>query len=368
MSTSSVRFVLKYLATWVAIWTVSLGAAEGVFRLGGELPSEDMGGLYEPFGDGNYKLRAFADTGARWSTGAFTVHTDSLGLRCDAARQMGTKSNDQIDWLFGGDSQGFGNGVNFEDTIVGTVASRAAALGQVVRNASVGGQMPLNQLELAMLLRERDGLRVANYVYLFTPVALASCAAFNSVTVGSDGRLYGEATTPMTTVRAWIKTHSVAYNRVRDAVRAAGIGVQPDQETPFVFALYQTAEAEERNMQQCVDVLQRMKRFAKDGGASLQVVYLPLTLEMNFGAIQSGAQERGLAVDINAPFRVLSAAAKAADVRVHDLRPILRDLHSTGQPLSLFPDFHYTPAVSKAVGAAIWQRVIAPQQSALVEQ
>ena len=150
--------------------------------------------MYEQFGTG-FKLRPFVDTGATWSTGAFSVHTDALGLRCDLARRMGTKQYDKVDWLFLGDSQGFGNGVSYEDTIVGTVAAHAAESGQVVRNACIGGQKPLNQLELATLLRERDGLRVLNYVYLFTPVAVASCGSFTTATVGPDGRLYGQATT-----------------------------------------------------------------------------------------------------------------------------------------------------------------------------
>ena len=128
MSISSVRSALKYFATWLLIWTASAGAAELVLRVRGEQPSEDLGGLYEQFGTG-YKLRPYVDTGATWSTGAFSVHTDALGLRCDLARRMGTRPYDKVDWLFLGDSQGFGNGVSCEETIVGTVAVRAAESG-----------------------------------------------------------------------------------------------------------------------------------------------------------------------------------------------------------------------------------------------
>ena len=63
-------------------------------------------------------------------------------------------------------------------------------------------------------------------------------------------------------------------------------------------------------------------------------------------------------VDVNAPFRVFSAAAEETGVPLHDLRPVLRALHATGQPLSLFPDFHYTPAVSRASGRSIWEHLM----------
>jgi hypothetical protein len=229
-----------------------------------------------------------------------------------------------------------------------------------VRNASIGGQKPLNQLELARLLREQDGLRVSNYVYLFTPVAIATCGSFTKVTVGTDGRLYGQETTPMTIARTWVKTHSVVFGRVRDAVRSRGIAVQPDEETPFVFGLYRTGETEDGNKRLCAEALDRLKTFASQGNASVQLVYVPLTLETNFDAIQSGAKQRGMAVDVNAPFRVLSAAAEEAGLPVHDLRPVLRALHATGQPLSLFPDFHYTPTVSRASGQSIWDLFMSP--------
>ena len=357
MSTSSFRSTLRYLATWLLIWTASVGAAELVFRLRGEQPSEDMGGLYEQFGMG-FKLRPFVDTGATWSTGAFTVHTDALGLRCDLGRRMATKQHDRVDWLFLGDSQGFGNGVSYEDTIVGTVAAHAAESGQVVRNACIGGQKPRNQIELGTLLRERDGLRVLNYVYLFTPVATASCGSFTSATVGADGRLYGPRTTPALIARTWIKTHSVVFGRVRDAVRSKGFNVQPDEELPAVFGPFRTGEIEEASTRLCVEDVQRLKAFASEGNAELQLVYLPLTLEMSFEGIQSGAEAKGIEVDVNAPFRVLSAAAEQNGVPLHDLRPVLRALHATGQPLSLFPDFHYTPAVSRASGRSIWEHLM----------
>ena len=66
-------------------------------------------GWYEQFGEG-YRHRPSVDTGADWSTGHFSVHTDDIGLRCDAARRMGSKPGDTIDVLFMGDSYGFGNG------------------------------------------------------------------------------------------------------------------------------------------------------------------------------------------------------------------------------------------------------------------
>ncbi len=352
----SIFRLLKYSTTFALIWILAFCGAEGVFRLLGDTPSADLDGLYMQFGDA-YKQRPSVDTGAQWSTGYFSVHTDELGLRCDGARQMKTSPGDHVDVLFMGDSQGFGNGVNFEDTIPGTVASLARAQNYVVRNACVSGHHPPNQLALAQWLRDDEKLRVSTYVYLFTPVAIASCNSPVAARVGDDGQLYGETVDSMVQSRRWVKTHSVAYSRIRDAVRSEGIGVQPDEETPFVFRLYSSNPPEPLNGNKCGEFLQRFKQFAALDGATVQAVYVPLTLETNFDTIRQGAERHGLAVDSETPFRILSEAAKQANIPVHDLRPVLQSMYLKGQPLSLLPDFHYTGAVSKASGENIWQRI-----------
>jgi hypothetical protein len=354
MSISRLKTILKYSGTFLVIWTVTLFGAEGAFRLAGDKPSADMAGLYAQFGKG-YKHRPSVDTGADWSTGYFSVHTDDLGLRCDTARRMGSKAGDRVDVLFMGDSQGFGNGVNFEETIPGTVARLALEQDYLVRNSCVGGHHPPDQLMLAKALRER--IQVSHYVYLFTPVALASCDSLSVANVGADGNLYGDTVSSIMLMRMWIKTHSVTFSRIRDAIRAQGIGVKPNEESSFVYELYATGELEKTRLQQCRDFLRSFKEFAAQDGGTVQLVYVPLTLETDFDRILRSAEKIGLSVDLNAPFRVLDTAAKDLNIEMHDLRPVVRELHTEGVQLSLYPDFHFTPAVSKVAGETVWQQI-----------
>jgi hypothetical protein len=350
-----IKRTLRYVVAFVTIWVAGAGAAESVFRTLGDRPSADLEGLYVPFGDGNYKLRASIDTSATWSTGRFTVHTDQLGLRCDLNRKMAARPGDSVDVLFLGDSQGFGNGVNYEDTIAGTFARLAASDGYVVRNACVGGQSPLNQLDLARTLAQDDQVHVRTYIYLFTPVAVAQCNGFTRVTVGQDGRLYDEGgSNSMTLLRTWMKTHLAIYSRFRDAVRASGVGVTADAETPFVVQVYDTS-AEAANATTCVEFLSKFKQFAAQHGAAVQVVYVPLTIEMSFDSVRRAGDRRGIVVNSDVPFRTLAAAAQKVDIPLYDLRPVLRDFNSRGQALSLLPDFHYTGPVSRASGNKVWQ-------------
>src|SRR5207244_4092310 len=132
MSTSKLLFFLRYFTTFLLIWILASLGAEAAFRSIGDRPSANMKNLYMQFGAA-YKPRPMADTGADWSTGSFSVHTDALGLRCDRLRHMGTRPGDAIDILFLGDSQGFGNGLDFEETIPGTVAKLGEDSGYTVR-------------------------------------------------------------------------------------------------------------------------------------------------------------------------------------------------------------------------------------------
>jgi hypothetical protein len=345
---------LRYAGAFVAIWTVAAAAAEGTFRWLGDRPSADLAGLYAAFGNGNYRLRPSVDTSATWSTGRFTVHTDELGLRCDLNRKMATRPGDQVDVLFLGDSQGFGNGVNYEDTIAGTFARLAAEDKYVVRNACVGGQAPMNQLALAQRLTQDNNVHVATYIYLFTPAGVGNCNGFTRVAVGADGRLYDGIASSTALMRIWVRTHLAIYSRFRDAVRASGIGVTADAETPFVVQVYDTA-AEDTNAGACVEFLSNFKRFAAQHGATVQAVYVPLTIEMGFDPVRRVGERRGVVVDSGVPFRTLSSAAKKVDIPLYDLRPVLRDFHSRGEALSLLPDFHYTAPVSRAAGTKVWE-------------
>src|SRR5438270_7972867 len=119
MSTSKPFPFKTALLLCLAVAVGSIPVAELGFRLMGDRPGADLSGLYIPFGDGSYKLGPSVDTDAFWSAGRFSVHTDELGLRCDGARQCATRPHEKLNTLFVGDSQGFGHGVDYEDTIPG---------------------------------------------------------------------------------------------------------------------------------------------------------------------------------------------------------------------------------------------------------
>ncbi len=191
-----------------------------------------MAGMYQRFGDGGYRLRPNVSGTADTLQGRYSVFTNSLGLRC--AGQNREIAPGPVDILVLGDSLAFGNGLNFEDTLVGQFAAKAAARGLRVENAAVGGQYLANQFELLRWL-DAHGVRPRRILLFLSPYLIATAGEYMRVTVGQDGRLYSRGRGPGVT--SWLKTNTVIYGRLRNAVNSL-VPLAKDELTPLAVKIY----------------------------------------------------------------------------------------------------------------------------------
>jgi hypothetical protein len=316
----------------------------------GDQPSPDMQGLFAPFGDGGYKLGASVDTYAFFAQGRVTVATDELGLRCDVARRHAVKPGGVVDVLVMGDSQGFGNGVNFEDSIAGSFAELEAGQGLRVANTSVGGHSLGSQYEIARWLVETQHVKVSNFVLLLTPVMLHSGNEINRANVGADGRLYSGDAGFQATLNLWMKTNLVLYSRIRDAVRNYGIGAQPEARSA-VFDYYQVGPQPDTARQELLAGIGQMKEFAAKHGANLYMVYVPLTVEADFAPVKQAAAKVGMDLDPDVSLALASTVANLLHVPLHSLKPVLQRLQAEGEQMNVKGDFHYSSILSRACGS-----------------
>jgi len=356
MSISS-RSLAAAIATVSLVAAGSVPAAEGAFRLAGARPSDDLESLYAPFGQGGYRARANVRTSADWYSGYFTVWTDDLGLRRGRQPGTATKPGDEVDFLFLGSSQGFGQGVSYEETIVGQFRSAAIAHGHPavkVANASVGGHYLENQLEIAHWLVNEQGVSCRTLVVLIDAYVLESIGAYNRVTVSEDGKLWGSDPSWLSRVVFWAKTHTAIYGVFRNAYWNV-VGMDDDL-GPVAF--YRTGDAYEDRMSAALrKEMNPLLDLAHDSNADLYLAYVPSTVEFDFSNVSATAAQRGLAVDAEAPFRRLERVAGQSGVPLIDLRPPLAARAKAGQPLSLKGDPHYNADTSRAVGAYLWTQI-----------
>ena len=341
-----------HFVIFLSIMVASFPVAELVFRLLGDEPSFDLRGLYVSFTNGTYKLAPEVQTSARFASGPLAVYTDAFGLRCDKAKRFAAHRGQPISILLIGDSQGFGNGVNFEDTVAGRIAALAAEGGYRVCNASVGGHSLASQLQLARWLVEDQRLEVENFVLLLTPAMIHSPDKLNQAIVGDDGRLYASLGLK-TRLHGWVKSNLVIYSRLRDAVRNLGIGADPTKGSSTVFSFYDVGRQQE-TMQELLDTVAEFKKFAAAHGAGIHIVYVPLTVEATFESVRQAATKQSASLDPDVSYSIAASVADRLGIPLHDLRPVLRKAHSDGQVLIVKGDFHYSPGLSRACGARLW--------------
>lgn len=351
---ASAALKLRYLVVAVlGVWILSIPCAEIIFRLLGERTTTDLVGLYQSFGrNGGYKLspnvRADADT----LVGRFSVLTNDLGLRCgkeDLRRRSGAGN---MDILVLGDSQAYGEGLDYEDTVVGQLASLAKQRGLVVNNAAVGGHYLENQFELARWLDDQ-GARPKHIIVLLTPYLIATAGRYNHVFVGPDGVLYDKESTSRHHLTRWLKQHTVVYARVRNAVSSLRPAPKTDL-TPALVKFYSRAE-EAGYQERLVQFLTRLSAWCAERQITIMLVYTPGVVEFKFDPVVQAGGSVGIEVNPEVPFRAAKSAAAILSIRFQDLRPIIECASLNNQPLALRDEAHYSAPVCASVARNVWE-------------
>ncbi len=332
----------------VVAWLASIGAAEGAFRALGQRTSSDLAGLYQQFGEGGYKHRPLVRTDANAVYGKFAVFTNDLGLRCSSAEAAVSSRAQPLDVLLVGDSQGFGNGLQYEASLAGQLDAAGARNRITIRNASVGGHYLDNQFEIVRWLYDVQGIHPRAILILMTPYMVATAGAMNHAVVEADGRLYSGHVSGYRSITRWLKMHTVVYAELRDALK----GLMPS-EVPFAVQFY-ARSTEPRDSARLRSSLSSLAAWARERRVQLAVVYTPLAAELDFAGIEAVAREDSVPVDRDLPQRVTRTVAGELRIPFYDLRPTLAAEQRAGRALSLYKDPHYNAATSRAAAESIW--------------
>jgi hypothetical protein len=345
MSISKTKLILIPLAIWIA----SFGAAEIVFRMLGHTPTTELAGLYEQFGE-TFKHRPHVKTDANWVGGRFSVITDSEGLRCGEkdANRPATTANDV---LVIGDSQTYGQGLSYEDTMVGRLAA-AAGPEVTIRNAAVGGHYLEDQFKLARWLYDR-GMRPKAAIIFLTPYLAASAGRENHARVGADGRLYSSNESWYSKITLWLKMHTVVYGQVRNAMKNF---IVVSDETPTAVSFFAVSK-EQDEQTRLRKSLAGFQQWASGHDISVLVVYTPLAIEVDFASVSKAAEAAHVKVDQDMPFRASQNTSAALNLEFYDLRSTLKSRFAQHLPLSLYKDPHYNADTSRASADDVWHAI-----------
>ncbi len=344
---STFRSALRYAWIPPVAWLLSVPVAELSFRKLGVRVAQTIGGIYEPFGDGSFRNRGGAHEFLNWYSGAYSVYTDSLGFRV-GAHEADVHGAGWPEVLVLGDSQAFGQGVEYEDSVVGVFQARATSAGISVADAAVNSHSLRNQVELAEWLLNERALKPRVVLVSLTSRNVAAPAFYMRAFV-HDGSLYNAPPSPFQLVRSWISTHSAAYLMVRNTLR----GLMATESTPEFLQIYETSHHGER-LQELSGIMARLQNDLAPIHARLAFVYMPLVVESALDDQLARMAKPGQHLSAREPRALAEELAESLHAPLVDLTPAIQQARMQNAPLSLRGDDHYSQSLSKACGDRIY--------------
>jgi hypothetical protein len=323
---------------------LSVPVAEVAYRLAGTQVAATMTGIYRSYGDGGYRLRSDADVLQNWASGAFWVHTDARGFRVGREGPTGTTP----DVLVLGDSQAFGQGLEFEETVVGRFAHRAFANGLQVVNAAVGGHSVKDQIELVRTVFA-EGLRPRLVLLCLTPRMLAYPDALSRFLV-EDGDLWDGPPRLVGRVRRFLSTHSAVYVVLRNALRRG----EESRRAADLLPLYDTGPLQGPRLESLHASMATLAAVCREVGARIVLCYLPLAFDANIDEV---AKAMNAQASSSAPLQTVRSLGIAAGLPVIDATPALEAVRQRRERVTLVGDSHYGPATSREVADVLWNAV-----------
>lgn len=352
--------VLRLAWIPLVVWTLSILAAEAAFRLAGTRVIAAMGGFYESFADGTYKHRPSAAAYHDWASGTFWAYTDSSGFRVgDSDRQRAELSPDI---LVLGDSQAFGQGVEFEQSMIGVFASKANVAGLTVANAAVGGHSVRDQLEVSRWLASAQNCRPRVLLYCLSPRALAYPESISKAIV-IDGGLWDAPPTWKDHLRRWLSSNSAVFVVGRDAARNVRNAIRPRKgpsAAADILTLYEQGAAQTIRARQLASSFEELMRTFGEPGPRLVFAYLPLAIEPKITEMAAAAN---FSASSGAALETTAKLAEILRVPVVDVSPALEQVRTNGGSVTLKGDNHYGPEASRLVGERLWDEVRAAIES-----
>lgn len=339
----------------LAVFLLSLPVAEVAYRLAGAGPSADFEGLYREFGRASFRMNESLHSTADLFNGFVHIYTDELGLRCDAERRTGIAPGDSVRFLFLGDSQGFGNGVDYAQSVIGDFALQLQEEGSRAANLSIGGHYLDNQLELATWLTDEQQVRVGEIVLLATPRFLFKIGDYATASVDGNGRLVVRNPSPVVRIKMLFKSRSAVYIRLRNALQSV-FGRGKDR-SAAIASMYRIDRREAR-AKQLDAALEKVESWAESRRATVALAYLPLTIEESDGMIRQVGQNSGIETDASLYRDLLSEAADRHGMQLIDLSESLRRAEDEGLPLSLAGDAHYSEALSRICARQLRRQLV----------
>jgi len=335
---------------------VCLAILEIGLRVTGRHRSDGLVGFHAPRGV-SYGLKANASTRVSWPTLSFTVHTCDLGFR---AKQTGPRSlGGRPYYAVLGSSEVFGNGLDYERTLVGVFGEKMERDGIDVVNMAAPGH---HLMEQSALFKEYAASAKQ------PPTVVLIC--LNPLFIGGYDDIHENVEVKMghpvyrnrwkvTLAKLIVSKLSGSYCFFRDAIRNAQLKHfrRKDFSLSFYLECYskQHPVRSPKRTEKFLDHLKELEDYIRSLKATPVCVYFPAVGGFLLNDLKAKGRLEGEPFDTSFFPDLMKRHCESEGIQFVNLEPSLQDLYDKGQKLNFDLDAHFNGPTSRMIGEFLYR-------------
>ena len=333
-----------------------LALLECGLRVMGRFQSDGFIGYHAARGV-SYGMKPNVTKRVAWPTLSFTVYTDDLGFR---AKQPGPRS------LHGrpycavlGSSDVFGNGLDYERTLVGVFAENTERDGIDVVNMAAPGHHLLEQVSLFEEFTASASQMPSIVLICLNPLLIGGYEDIHENAEVRMGHLVDKSGSRIALAKVLMSNLSATYCFFRDAIRNTQLKHfgRKDYDLSFYVERYSTHHPI-RTPERTQDFLKHLKKLEghiRSLGATPVCVYFPAVGGFLLNDLKAKGQPTAEEFDTSFFPELIRQHCQSEGIRFIDVEPFLQSMYNKGEKLNFDLDAHFNGPTSAAIGEYLYE-------------
>jgi hypothetical protein len=268
--------------------------------------------------------------------------------------------------VFLGESLTFGNGVDYDQSLVGVFDQLAKEHGFEAVNIAVGGHGFSEQKELLQDFLASVPQMPAKVIMCFSPPFLRKVVHSLPDLVVKNGYVFEKGGWILPYFRISLGNASSAYCFFRDnfrRIQSRFLSINSEQMLEILenYSISNSIK-QPSTIKQVEERLKEFDTFIINSGAIPIYVYLPLSNDFDLNEYLKLTGKPPEMYDFLLYCGLLEEYCKKAQIQFVDLSPILKKNHDEGKKLSFMADGHYNVMANKIIGETIYQSVFSNEK------
>jgi hypothetical protein len=329
-------------------------------RISGNKSSNVSQGEYAQH-ENTYRLEKNYNKVYNWSSGIFTVCTNSFGMRDKQTGKINVDENPYI--VFLGASQVFGMGVDYEDSFVGILADYVSNKGIEIRNLAVGGHYFIEQEELLKDFIAKVSRKPSLIIFSVNPASLRGFDHKHTNILVKSGYLFNRESWKIAYLKLTLQNNLSIYVFLRDVLWKLD-SVWPilnieNKWLPNHLKLYlkDSRLNDQEEMKKLKDHLNRFENYCDQIGVKLIYLYVPLIDSFRMEKLLERFGEDSRNYDSSMYERIIKDYCKEHQRILLNPKPILKKHFDQGEKLRFDIDAHYNHFGNCVVGDYLIEKV-----------